>query len=77
MVFNLRKEQRSIDQYIDIDIPATRIRRMLKLVHVAAGSAFNKQYGETDGFDFQIEGGSKDIDEGATLMEVELSLIHI
>ena len=71
MVFNLRKEQRSIDQYIDIDIPATRIRRMLKLVHVAAGSAFNKQYGETDGFDFQIEGGSKDIDEGATLMEVE------
>lgn len=71
MVFNLRKEQRSIDQYIDIDIPATRIRRMLKLVRVAAGSAFNKQYGETNGFDFQIEGGSKDIDEDGTLMEIE------
>lgn len=71
MVFNLRREQTAIDQYIDIDIPATRIRRMLKLVRVAAGYAFNKQYGETTGFDFQIEGGSNDIDEDGTLMEIE------
>jgi hypothetical protein len=71
MTFNLRSEQRTIDQYIDIDIPATRIRRMLRLVHVAAGYAFNKQYKETSGFDFKLEGGSKDIDEDKTLMEIE------
>lgn len=69
--FNLRSELRTIDQYIDIDIPATRIRRMLRLVKVAAGHAFNKQYAETTGFKFEIEGGSKDIDEDGTLMEIE------
>jgi hypothetical protein len=71
MAFDLRKEQRNIDNYIDIDIPATRIRRMLRLVHVAAGYAFNKQYNETNGFDFIIEGGSKDVDEDGTLTEIE------
>lgn len=71
MNFDLRKEQNAIDNDIDIDIPATRMRRMLKLVRVAAGYAFNKQYKETSGFDFKIEGGSKDIAEDATLIEIE------
>lgn len=71
MNFDLRKEQNTIDNYIDIDIPATRMRRMLKLVRVSAGYAFNKQYKETNGFDFKIEGGSKDIEEDGTLMEIE------
>lgn len=38
MAFNLIAEERTIDNDIDIDIPATRIRRMLKLVHVAVWS---------------------------------------
>jgi len=71
MTFNLRKEQNTIDNYIDIDIPATRTRRLLKLVRVSAGYAFNKQYKETSGFDFKIDGGSKDIEEDGTLMEIE------
>jgi hypothetical protein len=71
MTFDLRREQRTIDEYIDIDIPATRIRRMLRLVHVAAGYAFNKQYGEVNGFDFQLEGGSNEIEEDGSLMEIE------
>lgn len=71
MAFNLRSELRTIDNYIDIDIPATRIRRILRVVKVAAGHAFNKQYGETNGFQFELEGGSKDIDEDGTLMEIE------
>ena len=71
MAFNLRQEETTIDEYIDIDIPATRIRRILKLVHVAAGNAFNKQYGEYLGFNFKLEGGSKEIEEDDTLMEIE------
>lgn len=71
MAFNLIAEERTIDNDIDIDIPATRIRRMLKLVHVAAGHAFNKQYAEVNGFDFKLEGGSNEIQEDGTIMEIE------
>lgn len=71
MIYDLRKELRTIDEFIDIDIVATKIRRLLKLVNIAAAHAFKQMYNELNGFVYDIEGGNADIDDNSTLMEIQ------
>lgn len=72
MVYDLRKALRTIDEYVDIDIVATRIRRLHKLVHVAAAHVFKETYKDLNHFDYKLEQtGTNEIDEDTTLMEVQ------
>lgn len=68
--FPLEKEEREIDlEYIDIK--ASRIRRILRLVRLAAAVAFTKQYKEIDGFKYNLRAGQNQIDEDNTIMEID------
>ncbi|CAF34205.1 hypothetical protein S-PM2d140 [Synechococcus phage S-PM2] len=71
MTYDLRKELRNIDEFIDLDIVATKIRRLLKLVNVSAAHAFKQMYNELNGFKYEIDGGNSDIDDDSSLMEIQ------
>jgi hypothetical protein len=68
--FSLEKEEREIDLEF-IDIKASRIRRILRLVRLAAAVAFTKQYKEIDGFEYHLRAGQNQIDEDNTIMEID------
>jgi hypothetical protein len=71
MTYDLKKELRTIDEFIDIDIVATKIRRLLKLINIAAAHAFKEMYNELNGFEYEIDGGNSDIDDDSSLMEIQ------
>lgn len=71
MTYDPKKELKNIDQFIDIDIVATKIKRLLKLVNIAAAYAFKEMFDELNGFDYNIDGGNVDITDDSSLMQIQ------
>lgn len=58
------KEKRGLNYFADSDFMVIGIRRIFKLVWIAAGTAFSETFNEPtlSGFDFKMDGGNSDID---------------
>ena len=66
-------EKRGLNYFADSNFAAINIRRILKLVWIAAGTAFQETFNEPtlSGFDFKIEGGNSDIDLNTSLQDIQ------
>ena len=58
------REKKGLNYFTDSDFISIGIRRILKLVWIAAGTAFSETFNEPtlNGFDFKMVGGNSDID---------------
>lgn len=58
------REKRALNYFADSDYMVIGIRRIFKLVWIAAGTAFSQTFNEPtlSGFDFKMDGGNSDID---------------
>lgn len=71
MTFQIRKEENDALRYKDFGFAATNIKRVLRLVRLAAAKTFKENFKELNGFSYQIEGGNSDIDFEDSLVEIQ------
>ena len=66
-------EKQGLNYFADSDLVAINIRRIFKLVWIAAGTAFEETFDESTrkGFDFNMTGGSSEVDLNDSLGSIQ------